>query len=63
MPYFLNMHLLTFIFNPTLNSFPDRLLLDGVSRILIIIGKTKSAILKNEKYNFREFSNPRNFAV
>lgn len=28
-----------------------------------IIGKTKSAILKNEKYNFREFSNPRNFAV
>ena len=35
MPYFLNMHLLTFIFNPTLNSFPDRLLLDGVSRILM----------------------------
>jgi len=34
MPYFLNMHLLTFIFNPTLNSFPDRLLLDGVPGFL-----------------------------
>lgn len=28
-----------------------------------IIGKTKSAILKNEKYNFWNFPQPRNFAV
>ena len=33
------------------------------SNVFTIVGKTKSAILKNEKYNFREFSNPRNFAV